>query len=194
MHLSSDPVVAGGNVRQTLPSPSAFGQVAVPSWRLTARLLDENGVFVLETTPRFWWRWLVAPLLQLLALLYLFIAVVHLGEWILGRRNGEPAPRRPLSLVCALGGIFLMGWAFWSAFSSGWGRERIESRPGAATHRVFVTGFTLASTSFAAPRAFCPVGESIAVVHDGGAEIVGTIAESSRGAITALNLALQRRP
>ena len=160
---------------------------------VTGRLVDEGGALVLEVTPRFWWRWIAAPLLQLVTLLYLVMSVVHLVAWIRGRREGEPVPRSPLTFICCVGAIFLTAWGFWSAFCSGWGRERTEIATASVTHRVLAAGFALHSRTFSAPMAFCPVGDEVAIAHDQGADVVATVADNSRGVIATMNDALRNR-
>ena len=134
-----------------LPAAAAGvgGPLAIPEWSLWATVDGR----VVTRAPRFWWRWLLGPLLLLVGLAALLLCLVNLVIEA-GRK-----PRQLLLLAIYATAGLLTGLLIWFVVRSSWGRESWTFDPAARTVKAerFLAGFRTGETLYADYRALAPV-------------------------------------
>ena len=198
-HLRTDPVL-GGAVAQTLPA-SDQGRTVATGFVSWGEIRSGDGRRVLEIHPKGWWRWAVAPVVQLLSLLYLGLAIGHLVAFVRrprAERINAGGCSNLLTFVCTAGAAALCGWIFWCAFSSGWGRETITVGLDAVEYRTFAAGIDLGASRWPHPVAIVPAGPLWIVIFDDAGRrqvaVLRSISDEDLNAAAAMNESLHAPP
>jgi hypothetical protein len=119
-------------LEQDLPAASAVPSELVRGTRVLA-VSARGAATALEVRPRWWWRYLVGPLLQLLGIVYIIAFFVQVLP-----KDRAPRGIIVMSLVAAV----TFGWLGWNSIPSVEGSEAFEVDPaqGRVTHRRFLFG------------------------------------------------------
>lgn len=135
-------------LEQSLPplSPGGDLEIGRPASYITASLKGTTPVVGIR--PRFWWRWLVGPLVQILALVY----VVSL-PFQLHPKSGNPQGVMVVSVVAAL----VSAWSLWVTVPRVEGSQWFEfdAAQRRVIHRRFVFGVERAPVVYDSSDGVC---------------------------------------
>lgn len=181
-HLPTTPVFEGRQLRrQSFPAATSL---AIPGWASWSRLDATPAGPQVSRQPRFWWRFVVGPLLQLLGLAALLLLLANLViEW--GRR-----PRIVFLLLAYPLLLLLVGLLTWGCIRSVWSRETWTFEPATRTvrHQAYLAGLAWGGPAvYAVPRALAPVRGSrttlVLVPRDGRPVPLFDVAPDALGAL-----------
>jgi len=194
-HLPTHPRFVAGRFEQTFPAAAAgeiFGIVGRP---LQARIEVTPGGAVVDLTPRFWWKVLLGPALQLVGLFALGVLGTDLVIDL--RKGASGSASRRIGYVVVIVLILLPGW--WT-FSSAWGRETwtFDRATRDVTKRTYVAGREWSSETHAGIRALAPVqggGSAALMLVDGDRNLVScfSVPDDALGVLAPLHAALFER-
>lgn len=146
-------------LEQDLPAAATVPQEFVHG-ATTLQVSGGGTVSWVVMKPRFWWRWLVGPIVQILGLLYFLAFAVQVSS---RKEDRTPVSVLFLSLLAAVG----FGWGAWVSIPTVEGSEAFEfdSPRRRVVHHRYLFGVERAPRTYEACDGVAWAADSLLLVH-----------------------------